>query len=126
MDTLWATTSCSSRAIRPRSTATAACACSSRCSASSRLARSSAVFLCRPLRTVRPAAHAATSQTVDGMMLPESWPCSRAATKTGADAASSSGGAHSARRPSARLPAEYPVSVSATNGWNAAWCGAAA
>ena len=39
-------------------------------------------------------------------MLPESWPCSRAATKTGTDAATSTGGAHSARRPSARLPTE--------------------
>ena len=59
-------------------------------------------------------------------MLPESWPCSLAATKTGTDATTSTGGAHSALRPSARLPTEYAVSVSATNGWNAAWCGAAA
>ena len=60
------------------------------------------------------------------MMLPESWPCSFAATKTGTDATTRTGGPHSARRPSARLPTEYAVSVSATNGWNAAWCGAAA
>ena len=39
---------------------------------------------------------------------------------------SSTGGTHSARRPSARLPTEYAVSVSATNGWNAAPFGTAA
>jgi len=60
------------------------------------------------------------------MMLPESWPCATAAAKTGTDASTSAGGTHSARRPSARLPTEYAVSVSATNGWNAAWRGAAA
>ena len=60
----------------------------------------------RQLRTLRPTAHAASSQTNEGMALPASWPCTTAATKTGMAATASTGGTHSARRPSARLPAE--------------------
>ena len=43
------------------------------------------------------------------MLLPESWPCSHAATKTGTAPSAAAGGTHSARRPSARLPTEYAI-----------------
>ena len=106
IETLWAITSWSSRAIRARSTATAACACSSRC-ASSRWVRSSSSAARRRQRRIRrPTNQVATSHTVDGTTLPESWPREIAIPPNPARNASDAAGASTTARPVVLLPSE--------------------
>src|SRR5437588_1095903 len=116
IETLWAITSWSSRAIRARSTATAACACSSRC-ASSRWVRSSSSAARRRQRRIRrPTNQVATSHTVDGTTLPESWPREIAIPPNPARNASDAAGASTTARPVVLLPSEQATSTRATNG----------
>ena len=70
VETEWATTSCISRAIRRRSSATARAASASRCSwATCAASCSSAVSSARE-RTTRPASHISTPKMVGKTMSP--------------------------------------------------------
>ena len=70
-----AITSCSSRAIRVRSAATAACACASRLRRSSSVVRASSSISSRRARSARPAAQAPASRPTPQMI--EETPCER-------------------------------------------------
>ena len=120
------------RAARGRSATVRRRMASRACNSAARRARGrqvqGGVFLQPPAAGGAPGRPGQPQATpADVAMVPESWPCcATPPRRTAPTPTSSSGGAHSDRRPSVRLPTEYAVSTRATNGWNAAWCGAAA
>ncbi len=71
VETLWATTSCISRAIRRRSSATAACASASRCSCRRSVASCSSAVSRLRLRTARPASHSIVPKMAGKKMSPQ-------------------------------------------------------